>query len=84
MRAPMAFDRERDMTRTVATLFVRSDSIYKSLPGVDAWDISRDARKWPGGCPVVAHPPSVITDYGRAILTLLAPPDAPAGGKGEG
>lgn len=41
----------------VAALFVRADSIYKTLPGVDAWDEGRDARKWPGGCPVVAHPP---------------------------
>lgn len=43
--------------RQVAALFVRADSIYKALPGVDAWDIGRDARKWPGGCPAVAHPP---------------------------
>ncbi len=41
----------------VAALFVRSDSIYKTIPGVDAWDIDRDARLWPGGCPIVAHPP---------------------------
>lgn len=41
----------------VAALFVRSDSVYKTMPGVDAWDEARDARKWPGGCPVVAHPP---------------------------
>lgn len=41
----------------VAALFVRADSIYKTLPGVDCWDKARDARKWPGGCPVVAHPP---------------------------
>lgn len=46
------------MTRgQVAALFVRADSIYKSMPGVDCWDIERDARKWPGGCQVVAHPP---------------------------
>ena len=42
---------------TVAVLFARRDSIYKSLPGCDVWDIDRDARLWPGGCPVVAHPP---------------------------
>lgn len=41
----------------IAALFVRPDSIYKTMPGVDAWDMERDARKWPGGCPVVAHPP---------------------------
>lgn len=41
---------------TVSVLFTRSDSIYNSL-NVDCWDIERDARKWPGGNPVVAHPP---------------------------
>lgn len=41
----------------VAVLFARSDSVYKHLPGCDVWDAERDARRWPGGCPVVAHPP---------------------------
>jgi hypothetical protein len=43
--------------RTVAVLFARADSVYKTLPGCDVWDIERDARKWPGGAPIVAHPP---------------------------
>jgi hypothetical protein len=42
---------------TVAVLFARHDSIYKTLPGCDVWDEARDARKWPGGAPVIAHPP---------------------------
>lgn len=42
---------------TVAVLFARADSVYKTMSGVDVWDEARDARKWPGGCPVVAHPP---------------------------
>lgn len=41
----------------VAVLFARGDSHYKTLADVDVWDIERDARKWPGGGPVVAHPP---------------------------
>ena len=41
----------------VAVLFARADSNYKQLPECDVWDAERDARKWPGGCPVVAHPP---------------------------
>jgi hypothetical protein len=41
----------------VAALFVRANSIYKTMPAVDAWDAERDARAWPGGMPVVAHPP---------------------------
>lgn len=41
----------------IAVLFARPDSIYKTLPDCDVWDIERDARRWPGGCPVIAHPP---------------------------
>lgn len=41
----------------IAVLFARADSVYKGFPSADVWDQERDARKWPGGCPVVAHPP---------------------------
>jgi len=41
----------------VAVLFVRADSIYKTLPSLDCYDAERDARKWPGGCAIIAHPP---------------------------
>jgi hypothetical protein len=41
----------------VSALFVRSDSVYKTLPGVDAWDSKRDATRWLGGNPCVCHPP---------------------------
>jgi hypothetical protein len=58
----------------VAILFARTDSIYKSLPDCDVWDIERDARNWPGGRPVVAHPP--CRAWGR--LRHLAKP-----GEGE-
>lgn len=40
----------------ISALFVRSDSVYKSL-GLDCWDASRDARSYTGPGPVVAHPP---------------------------
>lgn len=43
--------------REVAVLFARRDSFYKSLPSVDVWDKDRNALAWPGGAPVVAHPP---------------------------
>ena len=42
---------------TVAVLYARPSSIYKRLPGTDVWDATRDARKWPGGSPCIAHPP---------------------------
>lgn len=62
--------------RQVAALFVRSDSVYKAMPGVDAWDIERDARQWPGGCPVVAHPP--CRAWGRLRAFAKPRPDEKA------
>lgn len=41
----------------IAALYVESDGIYFGLPAVDPWDEQRDARKYPGPHPVVAHPP---------------------------
>jgi hypothetical protein len=43
--------------KPIAILFAREDSVYRTIEGCDVWDIARDARNWPGGCPVVAHPP---------------------------
>lgn len=42
---------------TVAVLFARADSHYKSLPDVEVYDMERDARTYDGPFPVVAHPP---------------------------
>jgi len=42
---------------TVAVLFARADSVYKQLPGTDVWDAERDALRWSGGAPLIAHPP---------------------------
>lgn len=46
-----------DLVKSVSALFVRQDSIYKTLPGVDCWDIERDASKFNGDSSVVCHPP---------------------------
>lgn len=42
---------------TVAVLFARADSVYKTMRGVDVYDAQRDARTFPGDLPIVAHPP---------------------------
>lgn len=42
---------------TVAALYVASAGSYFGLNGVDPWDEARDARRYAGHWPVVAHPP---------------------------
>jgi hypothetical protein len=41
----------------IAALFVATGGAYFGLPDVDPWDEARDARKYAGPWPVVAHPP---------------------------
>lgn len=41
----------------IAALYVEKNGCYFNLPGVDPWDEERDARKYQGPYPVVAHPP---------------------------
>jgi len=43
--------------RAVAALFVETDGCYFGLPGVDPWDVRRDARLYAGPHPIIAHPP---------------------------
>lgn len=42
---------------TVAALYVETGGVYSGAPGVEPWDEARDARKYAGPHPVVAHPP---------------------------
>lgn len=41
----------------IAALFVETDGVYYGLDDVDPWDEVRDARKYAGPWPVIAHPP---------------------------
>lgn len=45
------------MKRHIAALFVLRDGPYSEIPGIDVWDIGRDARKYRGPYPVIAHSP---------------------------
>lgn len=43
--------------RRVAALYVQTNGCYYGLPDVDPWDQARDARRYRGPHPVIAHPP---------------------------
>ena len=51
------------MTIRIAALFVQKEGIYSNMPNIDMWDIDRDARKYKGRYPVIAHPPCQL--WGR-------------------
>jgi hypothetical protein len=56
---------------TIAILFARAESIYKSLPDCEVYDQARDALTWPGGTPCVAHPPCRL--WGKLAHCSSAP-----------
>ena len=41
----------------IAALYVQTGGAYYGLNGVEPWDEARDARRYAGPWPVVAHPP---------------------------
>lgn len=41
----------------IAALYVDGTGCYSEVSGVDVWDVTRDARRYAGPHPVVAHPP---------------------------
>jgi hypothetical protein len=41
----------------IAALYVQAAGVYAGLPVVDLWDEPRDARRYAGPHPCVAHPP---------------------------
>jgi hypothetical protein len=48
---------ELQMADKIAALYVENGGSYYGLPDIDPWDEKRDARKYDGPYPVVAHPP---------------------------
>lgn len=43
--------------RKIAALYVETNGSYFGLENIDPWDETRDARKYEGPWPVIAHPP---------------------------
>lgn len=41
----------------IAALYIKTNGSYFGLPGIEPWDQGKDARKYKGPYPVVAHPP---------------------------
>lgn len=55
---------------TIAVLFAERGGVY-DRDGVDLWDITRDARRYDGPYPVVAHPPCETWGaFARSGMTL--------------
>jgi hypothetical protein len=59
------------MVAKVAALYVRARSIYQRMPGIDCWDATRDAAKYNGALPIIAHPP--CGHWGKFKTVCLQP-----------
>lgn len=53
------------MSKSVAVLYARSNSIYKTIADCDVFDLARNALTYSGSLPVIAHPPCRL--WGRFI-----------------
>jgi hypothetical protein len=51
----------------ITVLYCRRDSIYKTIPGLDCWDVDRNARMYQGPNAVIAHPPCATWSRMRAM-----------------
>lgn len=51
----------------VAALFVQKDGCYAGDESIDAWPEDRDARRYGGSLPVIAHPPCQLWGQMAAV-----------------
>lgn len=70
------------MAERIAALYVETDGVYYGLPDVDPWNEDRDARKYTGPYPVIAHPP--CKRWGRFFHGSTAKPHQFRVGEDEG
>jgi len=54
----------------IAALYVETGGVYFGRPDVDPWDEARDARRYAGPWPVVAHPPCGPWGHLRHLAVL--------------
>lgn len=62
--------RPRAPAAPVSVLFAQESSNYNALPGVSVYDRARDARTFPGGTAVIAHPPCAQWGRLRRMATV--------------
>ena len=62
----------------IAALFVDANGIYAGRPDVDLWPKERDARRYSGPWPVVAHPPCQLWTNMAAVNWKRYGRDRPA------
>lgn len=74
--APNTLCVQANALRTIAALFVEPNGPYAGLPGVELWDLSRDARLYDGPYPVVAHPVRLERDDSDGYLIRAEDLDA--------
>ena len=56
----------------IPVLFTEKNSVYNSLPGVDAWPKNRNAFNYSGSHALIAHPPCRLFSRLRAFSTAPA------------
>jgi hypothetical protein len=69
------------MSNVIAALFVDAEGPYAEVDGLDLWPIERDARRYAGPWPVVAHPPCARW---CAIAELVESLGGPKAGEDDG
>lgn len=61
----------------IAALYVETNGVYFGRADVDPWDVARDAKRYEGPWPVVAHPPCGPWSRMRFLCTKQDPTCGP-------